>query len=93
MWGWEWGWGEWGLAGCVAQLAGCVSSRHKALGFISNTRINLVWWQRPVIPAMRRLSYSPESTQLVRRKERSQRALSWVPSLFQTTMLFPAGSF
>lgn len=71
------------MAGVAAQLAGCVPSEHKALGFIPSTGITLVWWWRPVIPALRRrLSYLPEITQLVRSKDRSQRALSWVPSLF-----------
>lgn len=73
--------GEWGLAGPGAQLAGCQPSKHQALGFIPSTGINQVWWQRP------------EITQPARSKERSQRALSWVPSFFRPTMLFPAGSF
>lgn len=81
------------MAGVATQLAGYVPSKHKALGFIPSTGINLVWWRRPVIPALRRrLSYLPEITQLVRSKDRSQRALSWVPSLFRPTMSFPAGS-
>lgn len=81
------------MAGVAAQLAGCMPSEHKALGFIPGTGITLVWWRRPVIPALRRrLSYLPEITQLVRSKDRSQRALSWVSSLFRPTMSFPADS-
>lgn len=87
-------WGErWGLAGVATPLAGCMPSKHKALGFIPSTGINLVGWWRPVIPALRRrLSFLPEITQLVRSEDRSQRALSWVPSLFRATVSFPADS-
>lgn len=69
-------------------MAGCVPSKHKALGFIPSTGINLVGWRRPVIPALRkRLSFSPEITQLVRSKDRSQRALSWVPHVIPSRQL------
>lgn len=65
-------------------MAGCEPSNLKAPGCIPSTRINQVWRQRPVNLALRRLSDFPEVTQLARGKERSQRALSWVPLALPT---------
>lgn len=63
-------------------MAGCVPSKHEALGSIPSPGTNQVGWHRSVTPALGRCSYLPEVTHQMRSWERSQRAVPWFPLPF-----------